>query len=149
MVLSILSHDRILASLWKEHREMTSRIRQPFERRSKTIGICTLRPGQGPAERSDSVVSPQRCKDFDPFVCLREDWIQPGTLSDQPYRGLQIITHVLAGQLQQRDNAGGQGLLQVGNLHTLRAGWTTRQTFERGGGAVTQSAPLAQSSSGA
>lgn len=112
---------------------MTSRIQQPFEREVKDHWYVYYTPGQAPAERSGWILSPQRCKDFDPFVCLREDWIQPGTLSDQPYRGLQIITHVLAGQLQQRDNAGGQGLLQVGDLHTLRAGWTTRQTLRAQG----------------
>ena len=113
---------------------MTSRIRPPFEREVKDHWYVYYTPGQAPAERSGWILSPQRCKDFDPFVCLREDWIQPGTLSDQPYWGLQIITHVLVeGQLQQRDNAGGQGLLQVGDLHTLRAGWTTRQTLRAQG----------------
>jgi quercetin 2,3-dioxygenase len=103
---------------------------QPFEREVLDHWYVSSPPEQTPAEQSRWVLSPQRSKDFDPFVCLREDWVQPGTLSDQPHRGLQTLTYVLAGQLHHHDNAGGQGLLHAGDLHSLRAGWTARQTLQ-------------------
>ena len=78
---------------------------QPFQREVLDHWYVSSPPGQTPAEQSRWVLSPQRSKDFDPFVCLREDWVQPGTLSDQPHRGLQTLTYVLAGQLHHHDNA--------------------------------------------
>jgi quercetin 2,3-dioxygenase len=54
---------------------------------------------------------------------INEDRVQPGQgFGTQPHRDMEIITYVLSGALAHKDSAGGEGVLQPGEVQHMTAG---------------------------
>lgn len=54
---------------------------------------------------------------------INEDKIQPGTgFGFHPHKNMEIITFMLDGQIQHKDNMGNVGVLKKGNAQLMRAG---------------------------
>lgn len=54
---------------------------------------------------------------------INEDKIQPGTgFGFHPHKDMEIITFMLEGQIQHKDNMGNVGILKKGNAQLMRAG---------------------------
>ncbi len=54
---------------------------------------------------------------------INEDWVAPGQgFGEHPHRDMEIVTYVLAGQLQHRDSLGNGEILRAGELQRMSAG---------------------------
>jgi redox-sensitive bicupin YhaK (pirin superfamily) len=81
-----------------------------------------LQPGGTPDHTVRLVLEPGHWSEHDPFLLLAEDWFVPGTFPDHPHRGIETVTFVLEGELEHRDNRGGQGVLGPGDAQWMTAG---------------------------
>ncbi|HTK11629.1 MAG TPA: pirin-like C-terminal cupin domain-containing protein [Ktedonobacteraceae bacterium] len=83
-----------------------------------------------PHVQNAMILSPDRWRDFDPFILMAEDWFKRGTFSDHPHRGFQTVTYVIDGRLEHIDNAGGRSILEAGDAQYMNAGWAARHAEE-------------------
>jgi redox-sensitive bicupin YhaK (pirin superfamily) len=58
----------------------------------------------------------------DPFLFLSEDWFSRVGFEWHPHRGFETVTYVIDGELEHKDNAGGEGVLQAGDLQWVTTG---------------------------
>ena len=60
---------------------------------------------------------------FGPLRVFNDDFIQPGEgFGTHPHRDMEIVTFVLKGQLQHKDNTGGEEVLRPGEVQRMTAG---------------------------
>src|ERR687887_219319 len=60
---------------------------------------------------------------FGPLRVFNDDIIQPGTGFDMhPHRDMEIVTCVIEGKLEHRDNQGNQGVIHAGEVQRMTAG---------------------------
>lgn len=81
-----------------------------------------LQPGGTTEHSVRLLLEPGRWAEHDPFLLLAEDWFVPGTFPDHPHRGIETVTFVIDGELEHRDNHGGQGVLRAGDAQWMTAG---------------------------
>lgn len=54
---------------------------------------------------------------------FNDDVVQPGRgFGDHPHRDMEIVTYVLEGELQHRDNQGNRGVIRPGEVQVMSAG---------------------------
>jgi redox-sensitive bicupin YhaK (pirin superfamily) len=62
-------------------------------------------------------------EDFGPLCVINEDRIKPGKgYNNQPHRDIEILTYVLAGELEHRDSLGNACVVRPGDVQRLSAG---------------------------
>jgi quercetin 2,3-dioxygenase len=60
---------------------------------------------------------------FGPLRVFNDDYIQPQNgFGTHPHRDMEIVTFVLSGQLQHKDNTGGEEVLKPGEVQRMTAG---------------------------
>jgi redox-sensitive bicupin YhaK (pirin superfamily) len=60
---------------------------------------------------------------FGPLRVFNDDIIQPGTgFGFHPHRDMEIVTYVIDGELEHRDNQGNQGVIHPGEVQRMTAG---------------------------
>lgn len=60
---------------------------------------------------------------FGPLRVINEDYVAPETgFPPHPHQDMEIITYVLEGAVEHRDNAGGHGILKAGEVQVMSAG---------------------------
>jgi redox-sensitive bicupin YhaK (pirin superfamily) len=60
---------------------------------------------------------------FGPLRVFNDDIIQPGTgFGFHPHRDMEIVTYVIEGELEHRDNQGNQGVIHPGEVQRMTAG---------------------------
>ncbi len=60
---------------------------------------------------------------FGPLRVFNDDIIQPETGFDlHPHRDMEIVTYVIDGELEHRDNQGNHGIIQPGEIQSMTAG---------------------------
>jgi quercetin 2,3-dioxygenase len=102
---------------------MTEQTRTQHERAA--VASVTDRQVLGPDQQVDRkavVVEPGRWHDHDPFLLMFEDWFSSVGFEWHPHRGIETVTVVLDGELEHRDNRGGQGVLGAGDVQWMTAG---------------------------
>jgi hypothetical protein len=68
-------------------------------------------------------------EDFGPLRVINEDRIKPGKGYDnQPHRDVEILTYMLAGELEHKDSLGNAAVLRPGDVQRLSAGVGVTQT---------------------
>jgi quercetin 2,3-dioxygenase len=68
-------------------------------------------------------------EDFGPLRVINEDRIKPGKGYDnQPHRDVEILTYLLAGELEHKDSLGNAAVLRPGDVQRLSAGVGVTQT---------------------
>lgn len=88
----------------------------------KVRNVLSLGP-DGQAQKKNIVIEPGRFDDTDPFLMMAEDWFIPAEgFPDHPHRGFETVTMVLEGELEHKDNHGGQGVLGAGDVQWMTAG---------------------------
>jgi redox-sensitive bicupin YhaK (pirin superfamily) len=62
-------------------------------------------------------------EDFGPLRVINEDRIRPGKGYDnQPHRDVEVLTYVLAGELEHKDSLGNAAVIRAGEVQRLSAG---------------------------
>ena len=62
-------------------------------------------------------------EDFGPLCAINEDRIKPGKgYNNKPHRDIEILTYVLAGELEHRDSLGNVCVVRPGDVQRLSAG---------------------------
>lgn len=70
----------------------------------------------------DHYYDPQRMN-FGPLRVFNDDIIQPGKgFGFHPHRDIEIITYVIEGELEHRDNQGNKGVIHPGEVQRMTAG---------------------------
>ena len=70
----------------------------------------------------DHYQDPQKMN-FGPLRVFNDDVIQPGTgFGFHPHRDMEIVTYVIDGELEHRDNQGNTGVIQPGEIQRMTAG---------------------------
>jgi len=60
---------------------------------------------------------------YGPLRVFNDDIVQPATGFDlHPHRDMEIITYVIQGQLEHKDNQGNHGIIKKGEIQTMTAG---------------------------
>lgn len=60
---------------------------------------------------------------YGPLRVFNDDIVQPGTGFDlHPHRDMEIITYVIQGKLEHKDNQGNHGIIEEGEVQTMTAG---------------------------
>lgn len=60
---------------------------------------------------------------FGPLRVFNDDLIQPGTgFGFHPHHDMEIITYVIEGELEHRDNQGNRGIIHAGEVQVMSAG---------------------------
>lgn len=75
-----------------------------------------------PIHKAGHIISPDRMKEFDPFLFLAEDWFGNGVFDFHPHRGIETVTYVIEGSLEHDDNHGGKDTLEPGDAQWMTAG---------------------------
>lgn len=101
-----------------------------FQREVKDYWYPKYNKNGYPHIQQGFILSPDRNKEFDPFILMAEDWFKRGTFSDHPHRGFQTVTYVIDGRLEHIDNAGGYSVLDAGDVQYMNAGWAARHAEE-------------------
>ena len=101
-----------------------------FQREVKDYWYPKYNKNGYPHIQQGFILSPDRNKEFDPFILMAEDWFKRGTFSDHPHRGFQTVTYVMDGRLEHIDNAGGYSILDAGDVQYMNAGWAARHAEE-------------------
>ena len=101
-----------------------------FQREVKDYWYPKYNKNGYPHIQQGFILSPDRNKEFDPFILMAEDWFKRGTFSDHPHRGFQTVTYVIDGRLEHIDNAGGYSILDAGDVQYMNAGWAARHAEE-------------------
>jgi quercetin 2,3-dioxygenase len=58
----------------------------------------------------------------DPFLVMAEDWTPRGAFPVHPHRGMETVTFVIEGTIEQRDSAGYGGVIHAGDAQWMTAG---------------------------
>jgi len=54
---------------------------------------------------------------------FNEDWIQPGSgFPMHPHKNMEIVTYVIEGELEHRDDHGNRGIIRAGEVQRMTAG---------------------------
>ena len=70
----------------------------------------------------DHYRDPQKMN-FGPLRVFNDDIIKPGTgFGFHPHRDMEIVTYVIDGELEHRDNQGNQGVIHSGEIQRMSAG---------------------------
>ena len=70
----------------------------------------------------DHYQDPQKMN-YGPLRVFNDDTIQPGTgFGFHPHRDMEIVTYVIDGELEHRDNQGNQVIIQPGEIQRMTAG---------------------------
>ena len=60
---------------------------------------------------------------YGPLRVFNDDIVQPATGFDlHPHRDMEIVTYVIQGQLEHKDNQGNHGIIKEGEIQTMTAG---------------------------
>ncbi|MFC5711239.1 pirin family protein [Thalassorhabdus alkalitolerans] len=92
-----------------------------MERKINKVWSVTHRQ-QGENHKQGWVLEPGNWAEFDPFLLMAEDWFKKGTFGFHPHRGMETVTYVIDGELEHKDNKGGQGVLKGGDVQWMTAG---------------------------
>ena len=66
--------------------------------------------------------NPERMS-FGPLRVVNEDWIEPGRGFDtHPHRDMEIVTYMIDGSLEHKDNMGNGSVIRPGELQRMTAG---------------------------
>jgi redox-sensitive bicupin YhaK (pirin superfamily) len=68
------------------------------------------------------LISPEERRSADPFLYLSNAWFSRVGFDWHPHRGFETVTMVLDGELEHRDNAGGEGVLGAGDVQWVTTG---------------------------
>ncbi|HET6331852.1 MAG TPA: pirin family protein [Polyangiales bacterium] len=81
----------------------------------------------GAGVRSSRAIGTPALEDLDPFLLLDELRSDDGAdyvagFPDHPHRGFEIVTYMLAGSMEHRDQIGNHGVLETGGVQWMTAG---------------------------